>query len=85
MPRFSVAFSKRKSASDDFEHAPITTPEQHSFRVIERNDAANVKSFDGGAKMARHSANMSASITPKPNLLELNVEDNMFADLKANR
>ncbi|KAJ6445747.1 nucleotide exchange factor SIL1 [Purpureocillium lavendulum] len=82
MPRFSVAFSRRKSAADEFEHVPITTPpEQHSFRVIERKDVANGRTFDGGARMARASAN----VTPKPNYLDLNAEDNMFADLKTNR
>ena len=81
MPRFSVAFSRRKSAADEFEHVPITTPAQHSFRVIERKDVANSRTFDGGARMARASAN----VTPKPNYLDLNAEENMFADLKTNR
>ncbi|PHH86381.1 hypothetical protein CDD83_10328 [Cordyceps sp. RAO-2017] len=82
MPRFSVAFSgKRKSAADDFENVPITTTEHSTFRVIERPDASNGRSFDGGARMARG----SRTIIPKPNLADLTMEDNMFADLKANR
>lgn len=81
MPRFSVAFSKRKPAAEEFEHVPITPPEQQSFRVMERKDVANGRSFDGGARMAR----ASAATTPKPAFLDLNAEENMFADLKANR
>ncbi|KJZ76541.1 hypothetical protein HIM_03877 [Hirsutella minnesotensis 3608] len=80
MPRFSVAFSKRKSAADDFSQS-LQSPEQSSFRVIERHDVANGKSFDGGARLTRASGNL----TPKPHLTELHAEENMFADLKANR
>ncbi|KAM5524867.1 hypothetical protein FOXYSP1_00910 [Fusarium oxysporum f. sp. phaseoli] len=80
MPRFGVAFNRRKSTatSEDFQHASVT-PEQSSFRVIERTDPALGKSFDGGARMARNSGHH----IPKPGRLELDTEDNMFADLKS--
>ena len=86
MPRFSVAFSKRKPAAEDLEHAPITPPEQPSFRVIERKDVANGRSFDGGAAMAARAS--AANATPKPAaaaFLDLNGEENMFVHVKANR
>lgn len=79
MPRFGVAFNRRRSTvtSEDFQHGQVA-PEQPSFRVIERNDPAVNKSFDGGARMARASGHVS-----RPSQLELDVEDNMFADLKS--
>ncbi|PHH68581.1 hypothetical protein CDD82_463 [Ophiocordyceps australis] len=90
MPRFSVAFSKRKPAADEFENVPIAASEQPSFRVIERHhEARGGRSFDGGARMA---ARVSRVGVPKPgstntngHLLDLNADDNMFADVKANR
>ncbi len=81
MPRFSVAFSKRKSAADVHENAPMTSPEAPSFRVIERSEIETGRSFDGGARMAR----ASKSFPVKTNLVDLGTEDNMFADLKINR
>ncbi|KAK2593387.1 hypothetical protein QQS21_008918 [Conoideocrella luteorostrata] len=81
MPRFSVAFAKRKSAADILENAPMTSPDTPSFRVIERTEINSGRSFDGGARMAR----ASKSFPPKTNLLDLGAEDNMFADLKVNR
>lgn len=97
MPRFSVAFTKRKSAADDLEHVPVTAPEQPSFHVIERHEVASGRSFDGGARLARalrsaapKQASASASdkstttTTANSHLLDLRAEDNMFADLKAN-
>ncbi|KAJ4272181.1 hypothetical protein NW762_000892 [Fusarium torreyae] len=80
MPKFSVAFNRRKSTatSEDFQHGSVT-PEHSSFRVIERTDPALGKSFDGGARMARAAGNH----IPKPTHLELDSEDNMFADLKS--
>ncbi|KAM0564016.1 hypothetical protein ACHAPJ_000224 [Fusarium lateritium] len=80
MPKFSVAFNRRKSTatSEDFQHGSVT-PEHSSFRVIERTDPALGKSFDGGARMARATGNH----IPKPSHLELDSEDNMFADLKS--
>ncbi|KAH6604769.1 hypothetical protein Trco_006476 [Trichoderma cornu-damae] len=78
MPRFSVAFARRKSNVDDVENAEVTPPGQSSFRVLERHDYSGVKSFDGGAKMARPSGNLH----PKP---DFPADDNMFSDMKANR
>ena len=77
MPRFGVAFNRRKSTAtaQDFNNGQIT-PEPSSFRVIERTDPALGKSFDGGARMAR----ASGATVPKHSHLEL--EENMFADLK---
>ncbi|PHH63782.1 hypothetical protein CDD81_5439 [Ophiocordyceps australis] len=90
MPRFSVAFSKRKPAADEFENVPIAASEQPSFRVIERHhEAPGGRSFDGGARMAARTSRVGV---PKPgsastngHLLDLNADDNMFADVKVNR
>lgn len=81
MPRFGVAFNRRRSTatSEDFQQHGSVTPEQPSFRVIERNDPALGKSFDGGARMAR----ASGGFVPKPSHLDLDTSDNMFADLKS--
>ncbi|GAB0136476.1 hypothetical protein EsDP_00004777 [Epichloe bromicola] len=81
MPRFSVAFAKRKSASDALDNVPTTSPDTPSFRVIERSEIESGRSFDGGARMAK----TSKLFPPKTNLLDLGAEDNMFADLKVNR
>lgn len=80
MPRFGVAFNRRKSTatSEDFQNGSVT-PEPSSFRVIERTDPALGKSFDGGARLAR----ASGGHIPKHSHLELDTEDNMFADLKS--
>ncbi|KAF7548445.1 hypothetical protein G7046_g8672 [Stylonectria norvegica] len=84
MPRFGVAFNRRKSTAtvEDFQHGQAATPpeQQSSFRVIERTDPAIGKSFDGGARLAR----LSGNPIPKHTNLELR-EENMFADLKNNR
>ncbi|KID77324.1 uncharacterized protein G6M90_00g098540 [Metarhizium brunneum] len=81
MPRFSVAFTKRKSAADVHENAPMAPQEAPSFRVIERSEIQGGRSFDGGARMAKP----SKSFPVKTNLVDLGAEDNMFADLKINR
>jgi hypothetical protein len=78
MPRFSVAFARRKSTADDIENAEVTPPGQSSFRVLERHDYSGVKSFDGGAKMAKS----TGALLPKP---DYQADDNMFSDMKANR
>ncbi|KAL7944760.1 hypothetical protein V8C42DRAFT_358414 [Trichoderma barbatum] len=78
MPRFSVAFARRKSTADDIENAEVTPPGQSSFRVLERHDYSGVKSFDGGAKMARS----TGALLPKS---DYQADDNMFSDMKANR
>lgn len=82
MPRFSAAFSRRKSTADEVQNALITpTEQQSSFRVIERNDVANGKSFDGGARLAR----ASGTHLTRPGHHELEQDDNMFAHLKGDR
>ncbi|KAG5927791.1 hypothetical protein E4U53_002801 [Claviceps sorghi] len=81
MPRFSVAFTKRKSASDGLDNVPLSSSDVPSFRVIDREELANGRSFDGGARMRR----ASKSFPPKSSLLDLGAEENMFADLKVNR
>lgn len=81
MPRFSVAFTKRKSASEGLDNVPLPSSDVPSFRVIDRAELANGRSFDGGARMQR----ASKSFPVKPNLLDLGAEENMFADLKVNR
>lgn len=81
MPRFSAAFSRRKSTADEVQNALINPAEQqHSFRVIERNDVGNIKSFDGGARLARASGNH----LNRPGPLD-DQDDNMFAHLKGDR
>lgn len=82
MPRFSAAFSRRKSTADEVQNALINPAEQqHSFRVIERSDVANGKAFDGGARLARASGNHLT----RPGNSELDQDDNMFAHLKGDR
>lgn len=82
MPRFSAAFSRRKSTADEVQNALINpADQQHSFRVIERSDVANGKSFDGGARLARASGNP----LNRSSHLELDQDDNMFAHLKGDR
>lgn len=83
MPRFSVAFGRRKSTADELQNAEVA-PEP-SFRVLERVDVTSGKSFDGGARLAR--ATTTATVFAQPNLLQTpdEAEDNMFAGLKVNR
>ncbi|KAG6276475.1 hypothetical protein E4U48_001604 [Claviceps purpurea] len=81
MPRFSVAFTKRKSASEGLDNVPLPSTDGPSFRVIDRAELANGRSFDGGARRNRASKSFSA----KTNMVDLGAEDNMFADLKVNR
>jgi hypothetical protein len=81
MPRFSAAFSRRKSSADELQNALITPTEQHSFRVMERSDVANGKGFDGGARMAR----ASGAALAKTSHPDIDQDDNMFANLKGDR
>ncbi|OIW34994.1 hypothetical protein CONLIGDRAFT_33581 [Coniochaeta ligniaria NRRL 30616] len=74
MPRFSVAFGRRKSTADNLDNDVTAEP---SFRVLDRSEVAPGKSFDGGASFAAKThtyANHSVS--------DIKVEDNLFADLK---
>lgn len=75
MPRFPVNFRRKSTAQDD-SNGPVAEP---SFRVLDRGEPANVKSFDGGARMAR------AAHRPKTSTSEVVMEDNLFAGLNHNR
>ncbi|KAL2137059.1 hypothetical protein VTI74DRAFT_9665 [Chaetomium olivicolor] len=77
MPRFSVAFGRRKSSADNIDHAAVTGP---SFRVLERTEVIGSKPFDGGARFAATTQSLH-----KPTPSDATVEDNIFADLKSNR
>lgn len=74
MPRFPVAFGRRKSTADNLENAPVGP----SFRVLERTEVAGGKSFDGGARLSAKTHHL-----PKTSVENINVEDNIFADLKS--
>lgn len=76
MPRFPVTFRRRSTAQDDTNGA-VAEP---SFRVLDRADT-NMKSFDGGARMAAKAAHYR----PKTSASEVAMEDNLFAGLTHNR
>ena len=78
MPRFSVAFGRRKSGADNFDNVPPTT--ESSFRVLERTEVGGGKSFDGGAALVtkQHRGD-------KKNGSDVTIEDNIFANFKSNR
>ncbi|KAI8624662.1 hypothetical protein F5Y19DRAFT_307112 [Xylariaceae sp. FL1651] len=76
MPRFPVNFRRKSTAAED-QNGSIAEP---SFRVLERPNSSNVKSFDGGVRLSRMTAGAS-----KMNVHDLAMEDNLFADLKNNR
>jgi hypothetical protein len=77
MPRFSVAFGRRKSTADNLENATVTGP---SFRVLERTDLVGSKAFDGGVRLAAatHAYHKSTGS-------DVTIDDNLFADVKPNR
>lgn len=88
MPRFSVAFGRRRSTvnSEEFlQNGPVTTGDQQqqqsSFRVLERTEVGGNKSFDGGHRLLKAA---TTAIPPK-HYNDLSLEDNMFADVKNNR
>jgi hypothetical protein len=74
MPRFAVAFGRRKSAADNLEHAPL----EPSFRVLDRSEV-HAKAFDGGARLAAKTHHLPTTS------VDMDAEDNIFADLKTNR
>ncbi len=78
MPRFSVAFGRRRSTADTLENAAPTGP---SFRVLERAEVVSSKPFDGGARLTTATTHS----LHKPTASEVTVDDNIFADLKSNR
>lgn len=77
MPRFSVAFGRRKSTADNLENAAVTGP---SFRVLERTEVVGPKTFDGGARLTTTTHSFHRSTDSN-----VTVDDNIFADLKPNR
>lgn len=78
MPRFSVAFGRRKSSNaDSLEHAAATGP---SFRVLERSEVVGVKTFDGSARLST-----TTHVLHKPTGSDVTIDDNIFADIKSNR
>jgi hypothetical protein len=75
MPRFSVAFGRRKSTADNLDNDVTAEP---SFRVLDRSEVTPGKSFDGGASFAATKSHTSA----KHSASDIRAEDNLFADLK---
>ncbi|KAK0656031.1 hypothetical protein B0T16DRAFT_424695 [Cercophora newfieldiana] len=79
MPRFSVAFGRRKSGADNFDNAsPVAEP---SFRVLERSEVSTGGSFDGGLKLAAKTHPPSG----RSGSVDVAMDDNIFSDLKPNR
>ncbi|KAJ2993076.1 hypothetical protein NUW58_g1951 [Xylaria curta] len=76
MPRFPVNFRRKSTAADD-QNGPVAEP---SFRVLERPNTGNVKSFDGGVRLSR-----TAGGGVKSNIHDLAMEDNIFAGLNSSR
>jgi len=76
MPKFPLAFGRRKSTADNLENA-VAEP---SFRVLERSEVAPGKSFDGGARMVTKTHTL-----PKTSGSDVVADDNIFAGLKSNR
>ncbi|KAK3695200.1 hypothetical protein B0T22DRAFT_438225 [Podospora appendiculata] len=77
MPKFPVAFGRRKSTAENLEHLPAAEP---SFRVLERPDVSGGKSFDGGVRLST-----KTHALPKTRGSNPSIEDNIFADIKSNR
>lgn len=75
MPRFGGF--RRKSTADSLENAAASGP---SFRVLDRAEVSNGKSFDGGVSLAAktHASHRSTGS-------DMTMDDNIFADLKSNR
>ncbi|KAI2629590.1 hypothetical protein GGR54DRAFT_268816 [Hypoxylon sp. NC1633] len=76
MPRFPVTFRRKSTAAED-PNGHIAEP---SFRVLERSEVGNGKSFDGGARLAKMTA-----AAPKSNFSDLATQDNLFVGMKNNR
>lgn len=76
MPRFPVAFGKRKSgvSKEDGELVP-------SFRVLDRTEAVGVKTFNGHPGTGRP----VSTARPYSQVDNLAEEENMFSNLKMNR
>ena len=79
MPRFPVAFGKRKSTANqlNYDDVSVTGP---SFRVLERAEVGAGKSFDGGARLAA----ARGQHMPQTSVSAISLEDNLFAGLSVN-
>lgn len=77
MPRFSVAFGRRRSTVDNLDNVTVNGP---SFRVLERSEVVGAKTFDGGVKLTTTTHSLHKSTAS-----DITVDDNIFADLKSNR
>lgn len=79
MPRFS-AFGRRKSTADSLDAAALADASP-SFRVLERSEVTNGKSFDGGARLAA-----KIPVSTRTTAVDVaQLDDNIFADMKINR
>ena len=79
MPRFPVAFGKRKSTADTLENVSVA---EHSFRVLDRSEVAGGKPIDGGATLGVRSQTLPHQMMSDTASIS---GDNIFADLKTNR
>jgi len=77
MPRFSVAFGRRRSTADNLENAAPTGP---SFRVLERTEVVASKPFESGMRVTAMTHSLHKSTAS-----DATADDNIFADLKSNR
>ncbi|CAK7210782.1 hypothetical protein SCUCBS95973_000905 [Sporothrix curviconia] len=84
MPRFPVAFNRRKSTADNLDNAAVAGP---SFRVLDRSEVVSgTKNFDAAANAAAN-ARLSVKSQSMPNTLSVvdPEDDNIFANLNVNR
>ena len=79
MPRFPVAFGRRKSTAETLDNAPVAEP---SFRVMERSEVAGGKSPNGAVRSV---TNTKPHALPRTRVADMHVEDNIFADFKSPR
>ncbi|KIH92750.1 hypothetical protein SPBR_02248 [Sporothrix brasiliensis 5110] len=81
MPRFPVAFNRRKSTADNLDNASVGSP---SFRVLDRSEVfSGTKNFDAPNPNAR----LAVKSQSMPNALMVAdpEDDNIFANLNVNR
>ncbi|CAK7265664.1 hypothetical protein SEPCBS119000_001628 [Sporothrix epigloea] len=80
MPRFPVAFNRRKSTADNLDNAAVAGP---SFRVLDRSEVASgSKNFDAASGARRTVKSQSMPNT----LMAVEPEDdNIFANISINR
>lgn len=81
MPRFPVAFNRRKSTADNLDNVSVGGP---SFRVLDRSEiGSGTKNFDAPNPNAR----LAVKSQSMPNTLMVAdpEDDNIFANLNVNR